>query len=83
MDKKFFVVTDERCGGTSFVSLFGSCSLKVIHDPQTRTNSRKQFENYHKKNRTNLLLDYCYNYLNLNVVKCCYISYSIEEYRRV
>ena len=71
MDKKFFVVTDERCGGTSFVSLFGSCSLKVIHDPQTRTNSRKQFENYHKKNRTNLLLDYCYNYLNLNVVKCC------------
>jgi len=68
MDKKFFIVTDVRCGGTSFVSLFGSCSLKVIHDPQTRTNSRKQFENYHKKNRTNLLLDYCYNYLNLNVV---------------
>lgn len=59
------------------------CSLKVIHDPQTRTNTRKEFENYHNKNRTNLLVDYCYNHLNVNVVKCCYVSYSIKEYKEL
>jgi hypothetical protein len=85
MNKKFFIVTDERCGCTSFTSLFVCCSLKVIHDPQTRTSTRKEFKDfkYVKTNRTNLLLDYCYKNLNINVVKCCYISYSIEEYKEL
>jgi hypothetical protein len=78
---KYFVMTDERCGGTMLCNLFTCCNLKTIHDPQTRTKTRKEFINYTSNNKTDKLLDYCYNKLNIDLVKCCYISFSKIEYR--
>ena len=78
---KYFVMTDERCGGTIFCSLFTCCNLKTINDPQTCTETRKEFINYTSNNKTDKLLDYCYNKLHVDLVKCCYISFSITEYK--
>ena len=86
MDIKIFIATDVRCGGTTFTSLFNTFSLKTIDDPQTRCfiKNEPMFNNYKtRKNRTNLLLDYCYNNLNFNVIKCSYISFSCDEYNQL
>ena len=85
MNKKIFIATDERSGGTTFTSLFEAFSLKTIDDPQTRLKrNEKIFKNYKtKENKTNLMLDYCYNKLNVNVIKCCYVSYSLSEYKKL
>lgn len=85
MNNKIFIATDERSGGTTFTNLFEAFSLKTIDDPQTRLKRNENiFKNYKtKKNKTNLMLDYCYNKLNINVIKCCYVSYSLDEYKEL
>lgn len=80
---KYFVMTDERCGGTIFCNLFTCCNIKTIHDPQTRTNIRKEFTKYSSNNRTTKLLDFCYNNLKIDLVKCCYISFTQLEYKEL
>ena len=81
--QKYFIMTDERTGGTSFTKLFNCCNLKTIHDPQTRTSSRPELKGFKSTNKTNLLLDYCYNNLKIDVIKCCYISYTVNEYKEL
>lgn len=85
MNNKIFIATDERSGGTTFTSLFEAFSLKTIDDPQIRLKRKENiFKNYKtKKNRTNLMLDFCYNNLNINVIKCCYAGFSINEYNEL
>ena len=80
---KYFVMTDERCGGTIFCNLFSCGNIKTIHDPQTRTNTRKEFINYNSNNKTIKLLDFCYNNLNIDLIKCCYISFTVLEYKEL
>ena len=73
---KIFIVTDERCGGTVFTRIFNDVfNMKTIDDPQTGVN--RKFPNYNKKDN---LLDYLFNTLNYEVVKCCFCSLTNEEY---
>lgn len=73
---KIFIVTDERCGGTVFTRIFNDVfNMKTIDDPQTGVN--RKFPNYNKKDN---LLDYLFNTLNYEVVKCCFCSFTNEEY---
>jgi hypothetical protein len=73
---KIFIITDERCGGTVFTRIFSDVfNMKIIHDPQTGV--KRKYPSYDKN--TNLL-DYFYNTLNYDVIKCCFCSFSIEEY---
>ena len=56
------------------------CSLKVIHTHKKHIAEKKDYKN---KDITNKLLDYCYYSLNFDVVKCCFISFTIEEYKEL
>ena len=78
---KIFIMTDERTGSTSLTSLFNCYNMKTIHDPQTRMKTK--LKNYTDTNKTDKMLDYIYNVMKINVIKCCYISYSIEEYKKI
>ena len=78
---KIFIMTDERTGSTSLTSLFNCYNMKTIHDPQTRMITK--LKNYTDTNKTDKMLDYIYNVMKINVIKCCYISYSIEEYKKI
>lgn len=75
--KKYFIMTDERTGGTCFVGMFGCCNLTRIHDPQTRTYEKfgTNFE------RIEDLMD-C-SFRNFDVVKMCYFNIELNVYKSI
>ena len=79
---KIFIITDERCGGTVFTRIFTDVfGLRRIHDPQTDT--LKKIPDLDIKYNIIELLDYCYNVKKFNVLKCCYCSFSFNEYTEI
>tara|TARA_A100001015_G_scaffold29203_1_gene32518 strand:+ start:79 stop:768 length:690 start_codon:yes stop_codon:yes gene_type:complete len=74
---KICIITDERTGGTCFTEFFSCTSLNVLHDPQTRSQSR--FNRDFKT--TKQLMDFSFSYAD--VVKLCYHSFKVEKYREI
>ena len=81
MKQKYFIMTDERCGGTTLCSLFGCCTLTVMHDPQIRTYKREELGGYKGSTKTQELLEHCYKALDFDLVKCCYVSFNEDQYK--
>jgi len=80
---KVIIMTDERCGGTTFTEILAtsskSSSFSGLHDPQTNTVSR--FPDYPGPQGDIIsLLDYLFEVKRINIIKLCYVSFSLAEY---
>ena len=74
---KICIITDERSGSSTFTECFRCVNLKVIHDPQTR--SKMKFNRDFKSIKEMMN----FSFLNADVVKICYFSFSIDKYREI
>lgn len=87
--KKFFIATDERTGCTEFTCAFSVCGLSYIDDPQTvlaigNHPLHAKVVQIAGTNNNNNLDQWVPRVLNAyDVVKVCFISYTIQQYLNI
>jgi hypothetical protein len=77
VNKKIFVISDERCGGTQLGNMFQIMGHSRIDDPQTMNKNRNT-----KINTKNYLLkNFTYFAKNYEYIKVCTKSFSTSQYK--